>query len=86
MKRAWRWYKQFKETGNVERIHSTGQPRRFDEDVDRVKTGFNMESKEVNFPNKYRVTDATSDCPQNSLEEPTSKAIKITGNPETYSM
>lgn len=37
MKRAWRWYKQFKETGNVERRHSTGQPRRFDEDVDRVR-------------------------------------------------
>jgi hypothetical protein len=45
-----------------------------------------MESKEVNLPNEYRVTDATRDCPQNYLEEPTSKAIQITGSTETYSL
>jgi hypothetical protein len=42
-----------------------------------------MVPEEVNLLNKFRVADITIDCPQNSLEEPTSETIQITGSPET---
>jgi hypothetical protein len=41
------------------------------------------EPEEVNLLNKFRVADITIDCPQNSLEEPTSETTQITGSLET---
>jgi hypothetical protein len=35
-----RWYEKFRETGSVEKIHSTARPRRSDEDVDHVRQAF----------------------------------------------
>jgi hypothetical protein len=42
-----------------------------------------MEPEDVNLLNKFRVADITINCPQNSLEEPTSETTQITGTLET---
>ncbi|KDR23208.1 hypothetical protein L798_07109 [Zootermopsis nevadensis] len=35
-----KWHEQFRETGSVEKRHSTGWPRRYDEDVNSVRQAF----------------------------------------------
>jgi hypothetical protein len=78
-------------TSNLERLavwgkkHSTGWPRRSDEDVDHVGQAF------IWSPKKF-ISQASAELqmpqmtPRNSSEEPMSKTIQITSSPETYSM
>jgi hypothetical protein len=70
------------EISSVEERHCAGQIRRSDEDLDRNKQGIirctiSRASAEV--------TDALSDCPQNSLEGSSSTAVLIAGTVGTYS-
>jgi hypothetical protein len=65
-----------------EKRHSTEQPRRSDGDEDHVTQAF-IESKEADLPSVCRFMDDANNCPQNSLEEPTSKTIQTMGSPKT---
>jgi small nuclear ribonucleoprotein (snRNP)-like protein len=56
--------------------HSTGRLRGFDEVVNLVLQPF-IPRRRSYFPNKFKLTDATNDCPQNSLEDPKSKSVQI---------
>lgn len=69
----------------MEKGHSTGLPSRSDEDVGHVGQA-SVQSLRKSLPKQVQCYRYANDCPQNSSEEPLSKAIQITGRPETYSM
>jgi hypothetical protein len=50
------------------------------------QAGFRKKFGEVELPSKWRATGAANHLPQNSSNEPTPKAIQITGSLENFNI